>query len=82
MGRKTEHCGEKGASRVIIIVDRFEGDLAVVEYEGGIFTLPRALLPGEAKEGDVLRITIEVDHSATADRRRRIAEKEDRLFRK
>ena len=65
-----------------IIVDRFEGSFAVVEYGGTTFNLPRALLPKETKEGDVLRITIEVDHAATADRRRRIAEKEDRLFRK
>ena len=64
------------------IIDRFEGDLAVIEFEGKTFTLPRALLPKEAKEGDVLKMTIEVDHSATADRRRRIAEKEDKLFRK
>lgn len=64
------------------IIDRFEGDLAVIEFEDKTFTLPRALLPKEAKEGDVLKMTIEVDHSATADRRRRIAEKEDKLFRK
>lgn len=65
-----------------IIVDRFEDDLAVIEYEDKTFSLPRALLPKEAKEGDVLRLNIEIDHTATADRRRRIAEKEDRLFRK
>ena len=64
------------------IIDRFEGDLAVVEYEGKTYSLPRELLPKESKEGDVLRVSVEIDHAATADRRRRIAEKEDRLFRK
>ena len=63
------------------IVDRFEGDLAVVEHEGKVYSLPRVLLPKETNEGDVLRITIEIDHAATADRRRRIASLEDRLFR-
>ena len=62
--------------------DRFEGDLAVIEFEGKTFTLPRALLPKEAKEGDVLKMTIKVDHAATADRRRKVRSLEDRLFRK
>lgn len=65
-----------------IIIDRFEGDFAVIEYEGRTFALPRLLLPEEAKEGDVLRFAVEIDHSATADRRRRVTEKEDNLFRK
>jgi len=55
---------------VNIIIDRFEGDLAVIKYEDRTFTLPRLLLSKEAKEGDVLRIAVEIDHNATADRRR------------
>lgn len=72
----------KGGVPVIITIDRFEGDLAVIEYGGRTFTLPAILLPKEAREGDVLQVSIEVDLAATEDRRRRIAEKEDRLFRK
>ena len=41
------------------IVDRFEGEWAVVEREGGAtFNLPRDLLPNGTKEGDVLRIAL------------------------
>ena len=65
-----------------IIIDRFEGDLAIIEYEGKTFNLPRALLPKETKEGDILRLSIEIDHAATADRRRKVKSLEDRLFRK
>ncbi len=41
-----------------IILDRFEGDYAVVELAANRFcNLPRALVPAEAKEGDILEIT-------------------------
>lgn len=41
----------------MLIIDRFEGDFAVVEYkEGRTFNLPRSLLPPGAKEGDVLQL--------------------------
>lgn len=63
-----------------ITVDRFEGNLAIIEYEGMTLTLPRALLPKETKEGDILRLSIEVDRTATTDRRVKIKSLEDRLF--
>lgn len=44
--------GGDGAARYV--VDRFEGDLAVVE---GLGTLPAALLPAGAREGDVLIVS-------------------------
>ena len=48
------------------IVDAFEEHVASIEVEGGkMIQLPRALLPRGAKEGDVLRVTIEVDAQAT-----------------
>lgn len=65
-----------------ITVDRFEGDLAVVEFAGRTFNLPRALLPEETREGDVLRLSIEVDQAATAGRREKVKSLEDKLFRK
>ncbi len=44
------------------IVDRFEGDLAVVEVDGGaMLDLPRWLLPRGAREDDVLAVTVEAD---------------------
>ena len=41
------------------IVDRFEGDLAVVEVDGDRFLdLPRWILPADAAEGDVIRVAV------------------------
>lgn len=43
-----------------LVVDRFEGDLAVVEVDGGpVLDLPRWLLPAEAREGDVVHVSTE-----------------------
>jgi len=54
-----------------VIIDRFEGDYAVVELEDrSTVNLPRSLVPPGAKEGDVL--LIEIDRSATEERRKRI----------
>ncbi|HYT04988.1 MAG TPA: DUF3006 domain-containing protein [Gemmatimonadales bacterium] len=42
------------------IVDRHEGDLAVVEVDGrGFVDLPRWLLPAGARPDDVLVVTVE-----------------------
>ena len=46
-----------------VIVDRFEGDLARVELDEGIFyDIPKVLVP-DAKEGDVIDII--VNHEET-----------------
>ena len=39
-----------------VIIDRFEGDFAVVECDGRMMNIPRALVGG-AKEGDAVMIT-------------------------
>jgi len=50
----------------MFIVDRFEGDWAVVEYNKRmIFNLPRFLVPAGAKEGDVIIISVKVDTGIT-----------------
>ena len=60
------------------IIDRFEGEYAVLEIEAGKFVdLPRVLVP-DAAEGDVINIT--VDRAATEQRRARIGELIDQLF--
>jgi len=53
----------------MIIIDRFEGEIVVVEYEEKFYNIPRAWLPVGAKEGDVVAVTIAVDEQATAKRR-------------
>lgn len=62
-----------------LTIDRIEGEWAVCEYEKGkTLNLPSALLPADAREGDVLRLT--VDHEATDERKVRAEELRNRLF--
>lgn len=62
-----------------VIIDRFEGDYAVVELEDKtICNMPIKLLPKEAKEGSVLKI--EVDIESTEDRREKIKKLMDELW--
>ena len=59
------------------IIDRFEGDFAVVELENGeMRNIKRELVPVEAKEGDVLNIieVISIDNEETEKRRKKIEE--------
>jgi hypothetical protein len=43
-----------------LVVDRFEGDLAVVAADGARFLdLPRWLLPAGIREDDVVHVTVE-----------------------
>jgi len=72
-------------NRPLLIIDRFEGDQAVLECTWADGTTstenwPRGLLPGTAKEGDVLTISVCVDEEATAVRRRAAQEATDRLM--
>jgi hypothetical protein len=66
------------------IIDRFEGDIAVIEIEGRTRDIRRSLLPLDAKVGDSILIRdtgdILVDPAATADRKKQIQELMDDLF--
>lgn len=64
----------------MVIVDRFEGDWAVLEWDGRMLNFPKSLLPAGTKEGDVLRFHVEVDVQGTDDRRRKIRSLEEKLF--
>ena len=64
-----------------LTIDRIEGEWAVCEYEKGrTLDLPAALLPADAREGDVLRLV--VDRESTDDRKARAEELRSRLFRR
>jgi len=63
-----------------LIIDRFEGNWAVIEYNGDTFNLPKNLLPPHSKEGDVLDLNISVDECTTQKRRQTIKKLEDDLF--
>ena len=67
--------------RGLCIIDRFEGEWAVVEFEGRkTFDFPRSLLPETAAEGDVLRFEMKVDREETEKRRREIDTLAKKLF--
>lgn len=58
-----------------MIIDRFEGDFAVVETDNGMTDISRELLPENAKEGDVIGITdgvYYIDDEETQSRRKSI----------
>ena len=54
------------------VIDRFEGDFAVIELDdGGFSNLPKELVPG-AKEGDIVIIKVESGESETQKRQTRL----------
>ena len=64
----------------MLIIDRLEGNWAVIEYDGQMFNLPRSLLPQAAKEGDIIRIAVTVDKQATATLRKNAKSLLDNFF--
>ncbi len=61
-----------------VIIDRFEGDFAVVELpSGATCDVPRALFPG-AREGDA--VSILVDEGETNRRKEKIAKLMDDVW--
>lgn len=68
------------------VIDRFEGETAVLTPAGGgkPFNLPKAALPADAAGGatvELIKGSWIVDADDTADRRKRIADKARRVFR-
>ncbi len=66
----------------MLIIDRFEGKWAVLEWNGEIFRLPRVFVPCCAKAGDVLSVELKVEKEATEARIDHIQKLEERLFKK
>lgn len=63
------------------IIDRFEGKYAIVELEDQTFAnVEVSALPPGAKEGDVISVAIDVVE--TTERKERIQNKMDNLFKK
>ena len=65
---------------IIFIIDRIEGNWAVIEFEGKTFNIPKSLLPRSAREGDVIRIAVSIDDKATLERKNRVEKLMDDLF--
>ena len=64
----------------MFVIDRFEGQWAVIEYGRETFNLPRKMLPSDAREGDLLNINISVDRTETRKREQEITKLADELF--
>lgn len=67
----------------IYIIDRFEGDIAVVEFGDEMVNIKRSQLPDNAKVGDVLIRCDErfvIDTQQTVARRSEIRQLQDELF--
>ena len=62
----------------MLIIDRFEGDFAIVETSDGLVNIPKADLPYGVEEGDVL--TIVIDSSAATARKEKIDKMMNSLF--
>ena len=62
----------------MLIIDRFEGEFAVVETNDGVVNIPRIDLPADTREGDVL--VFGVDKSGTAARKKSIERRMNKLF--
>lgn len=64
-------------------IDRFEGDKAIIDDNGELYSIERALLPSDADEGDIISVdeggTYSVDKEATAAWRLSLRERLRRL---
>ena len=66
-----------------MIIDRFEGETAVIETDGGMIEINVSELPENAREGDVLVLEngrYTVDPEATEQRRKNASDRLRRLF--
>jgi len=54
----------------MLIIDRFEGNYAIIETSDGMANIPISDIPPNSKEGDILILT--VDSDTTKKRRKRI----------
>ncbi len=64
----------------LCIVDRFEGNFAVIEFKDETFSIPKELLSPEIKEGDVIELKIIVNKEITDKRKKRIKDLHNKLF--
>lgn len=68
-----------GGSSMKVVIDRFEGNYAVVEIKAGqTAEMPKVLLPKEAAEGDTIEINIRKDE--TIERKEKIEKKTKDLW--
>lgn len=67
----------------MLIIERFEGNTAIIEDGGKYFEVSRDDLPANAREGDVLKkvgSTYEIDKEKTESRRKEILKLQNSLW--
>lgn len=64
----------------MFIIDRLEGDLVILEYEGKTYELPRKVFPHDIKEGNIVMVEFKVDKEGSEKRLDKIKKLEDELF--
>lgn len=64
----------------MLIIERFEEDQAVIEFGDKLFVIPRLFLPVDAREGDVITLSITVNREATDTRAKAIKSLSEELF--
>lgn len=62
----------------MIVVDRIENDIVVVEIDGSFVNIPKSIFTEEVNEGDVL--VLSVDKQETQNRKEMLGNKLNRLF--
>lgn len=66
-----------------MMIDRFEGEFAVLETEGGMMNVHRSFLPSSAREGDMVTYNGSVygiDREATEDLRSEVRDRLHKLL--
>lgn len=65
----------------MFIIDRFEGQWVVIATDDrNTFNIPRSLLPTNAKEGDVVTLTVVIDQNTTQKQRQKAKQLLDNFF--
>ncbi len=68
-----------------MVIDRIEGDFAVVENEGIMLDIPLSQLPCDVKEGDIVTFSngvYIVDNKTADEQRAEISVRLDKLFKR
>lgn len=79
--RPKTHLIKEDIMKKQFIIDRFEGNFVIVEYGDITFSLPREIFPSDAKEGQVIDISIRVNHNETEELRKQVISLSRKLFR-
>lgn len=67
----------------MLVIDRFEGDIAIVEDGESILNIPRNKLPFDSKEGDILILSdgkYLIDDVATENKKKELENRFSKLF--